>query len=218
MTLRPAPALAALGLLAATAAASAQAPPEPRGCGAVVVGGERFPVQVTEGDPGCDTARATIREYLGDLEKVEGWACVLGRYGDPFGARCSQEPDGAATVEALNSPRVVAPERARRGRRVEAVASGLERGRYTLTLVADDAPARGARCLARVGRARRTTGGWVTIRGRIPRKLRCYQGLNSFLGSVRTTPGAYHLVIGVKIAPAGWDAEKTFLRSALRVR
>lgn len=188
------------------------------GCGSVVSGATKYPVRIVSGDVACSDAIAALGGFLDQGTGPAGWICARGHYGDRHAARCASDPDGVTVVEAVNPPAVDAPRKARQGKRVTAIGSGLEDGRYSLTLVSDEQPVRGARCLARVGGRRVTEGGWVTLSGRIPRKLRCYQGLNSFLGKVPTSRGAYHLVVGVRIAPAGWDGDHTFIRRRLRVR
>ena len=123
-----------------------------------------------------------------------------------------------ATAAALAVPAPAATPVRAVGEYVTFTASGLKPGRYTLTLVADDAPARGARCLARVGKPRRARDGEVRIRGRVPGRLRCIQGANVELGRIDTTPGRYHLVLGVKVAPAAWSTKHSFIRKPLRIR
>ncbi|HEX8103341.1 MAG TPA: hypothetical protein VF533_12065 [Solirubrobacteraceae bacterium] len=208
-------AIAATALLAGAGASPAHAAAT-RDCGRAELDGTRFPVQIAAGDISCDDAVATLRAFFEQAAPPAGWVCALGHYGEAYAAHCGNE--AGVLVEALNPPSVAAPRRTRVGKRITAVGSGLVPGKYTLTLVSDDAPVRGARCLARIGRRRATRGGWVTLRGRVPRKLRCYQGLNVFLGKVSTLPGAYHLVVGVKIGHAGWDGDHTFIRRRLRVR
>src|SRR5436305_6107876 len=155
-------------LVAALAAALAAQP-----CGALHAHGERYPVSVTTGTIDCPTAISALRTYVADARVPSGWACARGHYGQPYAAQCARLPGGDVVVEADNPTTVGAPSRARRGARLTAIASGVRAGRYRLTLVADAAPARGARCLADVGAPRRTTGGWVTLSGRVPSRLHC---------------------------------------------
>ena len=202
--------LALLALVPAGDAASS--------CGSLVSGGTRYPVRVVTGQIACSDAVAALGAYLDDGTAPDGWACARGHFGDPYAAHCARTPDGGVEVEARNPEALTAPSSARRGAPLSVTASGLRFGRYTLTLVADEQPARRARCLADVGTARRTTGGWVTLRGTVPRRLRCYQGANVLLGAVPAAAGAYHLVVGVKVAPDGWSAARSFPRRPVRVR
>jgi hypothetical protein len=201
-------------MLAAALAAVVLAPTP---CGTVVSHGTRYPVRVTAGTIDCSSAVAILGAYLDEGAPPEGWVCSRGHYAQTYAAHCAREPDADVVVEAGNPTTVSAPRRVRRGATLTAIASGLRAGRYRLTIVADAAPARGARCLADLGASRRTRGGWVTLTGRVPRRLRCYQGASIRLGTVPAHAGAYHLVVGVKVAPAGWDADRSFLRRALRV-
>jgi hypothetical protein len=112
---------------------------------------------------------------------------------------------------------MTAPSSARIGAAVTVHASGLIKGRYALTLVADFHPARGASCVARIAPPLATRRGAVTLSGPIPRRLVCYQGLATALGPVPTTEGSYHLVVAEPVAPAGFTARGSFLRSALHL-
>ena len=122
---------------------------------------------------------------------------------------------------ASGAARLEAPSTAKLNGRVTATATGLKApngpGRFTLTLVADDKPARGANCLADLAGPKRARGGRVRFRARIPAKLRCYQGPNSPLGTIDTTAGRYHLVVGIKVDAASWGLG-SFVRRKLRVR
>jgi len=207
---------AAIAALAAAAASSSQAA---RSCGSVTVEGTRYPVRIVSGEVGCAEAVSTLRGYIADAVATEGWSCARGHFGQPYAARCARTPEGEIVVEALNPEEVAAPASVRRGASLDVTASGLDAGRYTLTLVADKVPARGVRCLANVGAARRRAQlGWVRFRGRVPRRLRCYQGAGTSLGAVPAHAGAYHLVVGVKVAPAAWNADRSYLRRQIRVR
>ena len=97
-------------------------------------------------------------------------------------------------------------------------AHDLEPGRYALTLVSDDRPTRQGSCLARMADPTRTHGGKVTLSGKVPRRLTCYEGNGTKLGRVKVTPGAYHLVVAVPDGPAGFDADHSFVRRALRIK
>jgi hypothetical protein len=112
---------------------------------------------------------------------------------------------------------ISAPSSARIGHAVRVSGTNLKSARYSLTVVYDKPPARNARCLADVGRSRHSRAGRVVLRGTIPHRLTCYQGLNVKLGTVAIAPGAYHFVVGEKVGPAGWG-DASFLRRAVRLR
>ena len=122
---------------------------------------------------------------------------------------------------ASGAARLKAPSTAKVNGRVAVTASGLKApngpGRFTLTLVADDKPARGANCLVDLAGPKRARNGRVRFSARIPKKLRCYQGPNTPLGTINTTAGAYHLVVGIKVDAASWGLG-SFVRRKLRVR
>lgn len=210
---------AVLAAAAAVAAlAGAPAGDAATSCGKLVSGGTRYPVRVVSGDIACSDAVATLGAFLDNGVPPDGWTCARGHYGDPYAAHCARNPNGDVVVEARNPPDLSSPASVRRGKRLSVIGSGLIGGRYTLTVVSDVSPARGVRCLADVGRARRTSGGWVTLAGTVPSRLRCYQGLNTFLGRVPAPAGRYHVVVGVKVSPAGWSGSRSYLRARLRVR
>ena len=121
---------------------------------------------------------------------------------------------GAADVSAAKER----PFKASVGERVKVTVTKFKPGTYALTLVAKDRPARNASCLERIGR-RMPVGdsGSTTFEGRIPKRLRCYQGANKWLGRIKTTPGAYRFVIGRRVDKAAWDPKKSFLRRAVKI-
>ena len=123
---------------------------------------------------------------------------------------CSATVAAAPALSAVRSVRV--------GDTVTLKASGFEPGRYALVLVADDRPTRRSACVARVAGRKQTTGGRVTLRGEIPRRLTCWENNSVKLGRVKTSPGKYHLVVGVPDGPAGFDGDHSFLRRAITIR
>ena len=122
------------------------------------------------------------------------------------------------SVALAATARVSAPKEAAVGNDITARASGLKPGRYALRIVADEQPARGAFCIAPMGKRKRARGGKVAITGAIPRRLTCYQGNGVNLGRIRTTPGAYHLIVSVPSGPVGSSPRHSFARRAFRVR
>ncbi|MEA2441695.1 MAG: hypothetical protein QOH76_3119 [Thermoleophilaceae bacterium] len=123
---------------------------------------------------------------------------------------------GAAT--AFGAARMkIDPKHAEVGNWVFASASGLKHGRYGLILVADARPTANGACLAHLGERKRTDDGHVYLGGRIPKRLTCYEGINQKLGTVRTLPGKYHLVVAVPVGPAGFRTNKSFVRRKFRV-
>src|SRR4051794_21681831 len=176
-----------------------------------------YPIQIVQGTVSCATARSTLRDFLDDGSKPDGWFCARGHNDQPFAAQCSNEPDGSIVIRALLKPQISAPSSVRIGHAIRVSGTGLTSARYSLTVVYDKPPAHNARCLADVGRAKHSRRGSVVLSGAVPRTLTCYQGLNVKLGTVATVPGAYHLVVGEKVGPAGWG-DASFLRRAVRLR
>jgi hypothetical protein len=123
----------------------------------------------------------------------------------------------AALALLVCSTAFAATRSARVGDTVTVKAHGLETGRYALTLVADERPTRNSFCVRRLTDRKRTRGGRVTLSGEIPRRIVCYEGNGSRLGSVKVTPGRYHLIVSVPDGPTGSDARYSFLRRALRI-
>jgi hypothetical protein len=120
----------------------------------------------------------------------------------------------AALAAKLSSPKS-----AHVGDSVTVKASGLDGGRYALTLVADDRPTPRAFCVARLGkRHKASSSGRVSISGRIPAKLTCYEGNGSKLGRVETSPGAYHLIVSVPRGPTGSSGNHSFVRRAFKIK
>src|SRR4051794_33277887 len=113
-------------------------------------------------------------------------------------------------IAAPPPPTVAAPTTARIGHQVRVVAENLSPARYSLTIVFDRQVARSTRCLADVGHAHRARDGRVVLTGRIPRRLTCVTGASIIGGTVATAPGAYHFVVGEKLAPGGWEADAGF--------
>lgn len=111
----------------------------------------------------------------------------------------------------------ISPRKAEVGQWVFASASGLKSGRYGLILVSDSRPTATSACLAHLGERERTRDGHVYLGGKIPKRLTCYEGINQKLGTVRTRPGRYHLVVAVPVGPAGFKANKSFVRRKFRV-
>ena len=111
----------------------------------------------------------------------------------------------------------ITPRKAEVGQWVFASASGLKSGRYGLILVADSRPTQNGACLAHLGERERTHHGHVYLGGKIPKRLTCYEGINHKLGTVRTLPGRYHLVVAVPVGPAGFKANKSFVQRKFRV-
>jgi hypothetical protein len=111
----------------------------------------------------------------------------------------------------------ITPRKAEVGQWVFASASGLKSGRYGLILVADARPTADGACLAHLGERERTHKGHVYLGGKIPKRLTCYEGINQKLGTVKTRPGRYHLVVAVPVGPAGFKANKSFVRHKFKI-
>jgi hypothetical protein len=104
------------------------------------------------------------------------------------------------------------------GDAVTVKAKGLKTGRYALSLVADDQPTQNSFCVRRLTDRMRTHDGRVTLTGTIPRKIGCFEGNGSRLGTVKVTPGKYHLIVSVPNGPTGASARYSFVRFALRIK
>jgi hypothetical protein len=111
----------------------------------------------------------------------------------------------------------ITPRKAEVGQWVYASASGLKSGRYGLFLVADARPTPHSACLAHLGERERTRKHHVYLGGKIPKRLTCYEGINQKLGTVKTRPGRYHLVVAVPVGPAGFDGAKSFVRKKFKI-
>lgn len=114
-------------------------------------------------------------------------------------------------------PQIKAPSSAPIGGNVIVHASGLKHGTYALVLIADHAPIDGTSCVARLSHLASTSSGRLVLRGMIPRKLKCYQGLSTLIAAVATPTGPYHLAVCDPIAPAGFSAAFSFVRAPLLV-
>ena len=123
---------------------------------------------------------------------------------------------GAATAFAAATMKID-PKKAEVGEWAFASASGLKSGRYGLILVANARPTETGACLAHLGKRRHTDDGHVYLGGKIPKRLTCYEGINQKLGTVKTLPGKYHLVVAVPVGPAGFKTSKSFVRRKFRV-
>jgi hypothetical protein len=124
-----------------------------------------------------------------------------------------------AGVAEAAGPKLTAPRTARVGDSVTARATHLKTGgRYALTLVADDRPARNASCVRKIAKPAAAPAGKVTLTGTIPRKLTCWQNNRVRLGRVTVADGAYHLIVAVPDGPAGFSVKYSFVRSALKIK
>ena len=175
------------------------------------------PVRIVHGHVSCARARSALRFFLEKGTPPRGWFCARGHGTQPYAAQCATTSGASALVRALNKPVISGPATARIGTMVRVAATGVSAARYTLTVVYDRPPAHNARCLADVGSPVTSRGGTVVLKGTVPTMLTCYQGTSIKLGSVATAPGAYHFVVGRKLAPNGWDADATFLRRGVRL-
>jgi hypothetical protein len=118
---------------------------------------------------------------------------------------------------AFAKARFSSPSKASVGDVVQAKASGLKSGRYALTLVSDDQPTQNSFCVKRLTRRHATVGGKLTLNGTIPTRLNCYEGNGAKLGTVKTSPGSYHLIVSVPNGPTGSNGKFSFVRHALKI-
>jgi hypothetical protein len=120
----------------------------------------------------------------------------------------------AAAAKALMS----SPAKAAVGARVTVRANGLKPGHYTLELVQEVLPggASPTNCVGKVGTAT-ASGGRVTITGKLPKRLGCYQGVGAVEGYETVRPGSYRLTLGVAFAPNGFSGTSSFITHKLRL-
>jgi hypothetical protein len=109
------------------------------------------------------------------------------------------------------------PSSARVGEKVTAKGSRLKPSRYALTLSLDNTAGPRTACVARVGHQQDAVGGRVTITGRIPPRLRCWENDSVRLGKIKVTPGKYHLILGHPDGPSGFGPG-SFVRRPLTIR
>jgi hypothetical protein len=121
------------------------------------------------------------------------------------------------TGTALAADLDTAPRKADVGDVVFAQAKGVKHGNYALILVLDRQPTANGVCLRRLGERHESNDGRVGFRARVPKHLVCWQGNGTKLGTIRTRPGKYHLIVAVPAGPAGYDARFSFVRHKLRI-
>jgi hypothetical protein len=119
---------------------------------------------------------------------------------------------GLAAPSALAAATMSAPADAKVGSRITVNASGLKPGHYTLELAVEvlSGGASPTNCVGRVGTAT-AVGGHLRIAGKLPGRLGCYQGVGAAGGYETTTPGNYHLSLGVSFAPNGFSGSGSFV-------
>jgi hypothetical protein len=122
---------------------------------------------------------------------------------------------GAAT--ALAADLDTAPKKADVGDLVFAHAKHVKKGRYSLFLVYDKSPTTNSACVRRIGERHKSEDGNVSFAGRIPKHLVCWENNSTKLGTIRTKPGRYHLVVAVQQGPAGANSNFSFVRHKLRI-
>ena len=124
---------------------------------------------------------------------------------------------GLCTATALAADLDTAPKKADVGDLVFAHAKGVKKGKYSLFLVLDKRPTANGACVRRIGERHKSEDGNVSFAGRIPKHLVCWENNSVKLGTIRTVPGRYHLVVAVQAGPAGYDARFSFVRHKLRI-
>jgi hypothetical protein len=122
---------------------------------------------------------------------------------------------GAATAFAADLD--TAPKKADVGDLVFAHAKDVKKGRYSFFLVLDRRPTPRGACVRRLGERHKSEDGQVSFAARIPKHLVCWENNSVKLGTIRTRPGKYHLVVAVQSGPAGYDPRFSFLRHKLRI-
>jgi hypothetical protein len=118
---------------------------------------------------------------------------------------------------AFAAAKLSAPSSARVGDSVAAHGSGLKQARYALVLSLDDTAGPRVACVARIGKQKTSVNGRVTIRGKVPAHLRCWENNSVKLGRIAVKPGKYHLILGHPDGPAGFG-KGSFLRHKLTIK
>jgi hypothetical protein len=124
---------------------------------------------------------------------------------------------GLGTATALAADLDTAPKKADVGDLVFAHAKHVKKGKYSLFLVLDRRPTTNGACVRRIGERHRSEDGNVSFSARIPKHLVCWENNSVKLGTIRTKPGRYHLVVAVQAGPAGYDGRFSFVRHKLRI-
>lgn len=124
---------------------------------------------------------------------------------------------GLFAATSLAADLDIAPKKADVGDLVAAHATHVKKGKYSLFLVLDKRPTTTGACVRRIGERHKSEDGSVSLGGRIPKHLVCWENNSVKLGTIRTRPGKYHLVVGVQSGPAGYDARFSFVRHKLRI-
>src|SRR5947208_4800654 len=124
---------------------------------------------------------------------------------------------GLCAATALAADLDIAPKKADVGDVVFAHAKHVKKGRYSLFLVLDRRPTTNGACVRRIGERHRSDEGNVSFSARIPKHLVCWENNSVKLGTIRTRPGRYHLVVAVPAGPAGYDVRFSFVRHKLRI-
>ena len=118
---------------------------------------------------------------------------------------------GVALAASLSGPK-----KARVGDSVTGVGHKVKPGRYVLRLVLDSTLQRTA-CVARIGKRTTAAKAKVSITGKIPKRLTCWENDSVKTGTLKVKPGKYHLVLGVPDGPSGFGAKGSFARHALKI-
>ena len=124
---------------------------------------------------------------------------------------------GGVALAAAAAAKLSTPSKARVGDSVTARGSGLKKARYALTLSLDNTAGPHTACVARIGKQKDSAGGRVTIKGKIPAHLRCWENNSVRLGRIAVKPGRYHLILAHPSGPAGFG-KGSFLRRKLTIR
>ena len=121
------------------------------------------------------------------------------------------------TGTALAADLDTAPRKADVGDLVFAHAKDVKHGRYALFLVLDRRPTTNGACVRRLSERHESNDGSVSFAARIPKHLVCWENNSVKLGTIRTRPGRYHLIVAVPAGPAGYDVRFSFVRHKLTI-
>src|SRR5436309_6833080 len=91
---------------------------------------------------------------------------------------------GLFTATALAAELDTAPKKADVGDLVVAHATHVKKGKYSLFLVWDKSPTATSACVRRIGERHRSEEGSVSLSGRIPKHLVCWENNSVKLGTI----------------------------------
>jgi hypothetical protein len=107
--------------------------------------------------------------------------------------------------------------RATVGGTVTVSAQLVDPGAYTLSL-SDPTPAQGAICAAKVAGPSKASHGRISLTGKVPATLGCYDSSGTLLTRVKMTAGTYTLFLCQADGPTGCDGSNTVIQHRVVVK